>query len=83
MIIKPYKNDLWFYCKQPKVGDVDRADIYFGKEGEFSEYSDEAFEKHLSRLDKLAHNPYYYKFNGSRLKEIAKNERLWYGNPGK
>ena len=80
MIIKPYagKLDLWFRIKQPRIGDVDKADIYFGLKGEFSPSNDIAFEKHIKRLGKLAREPFYKNMNGGRVKAIARAEPLWY-----
>lgn len=77
MIIKPYKNDLWF--KLPHLSRVpDLEDRYFARKGEFSPESDAAFNKHINRLEKLNHNSYYKSLNGSRIKEIRRQEALWY-----
>ena len=81
MLIKPYKRenqDLWFHIRQPRIGDVDIADKYFGIKGEFSPYSDIAFQKHINRLTKFGNNPFYFKFNGKRIKKILQQEGLWY-----
>jgi len=77
-IIKPYKNDLWFHLPQKQKGDVDRQAIYFGRNGEFNPYSDIAFEKHMIRLNGLAHNPIFFNYNGQRIKKIREAERFWY-----
>ena len=78
MIIKSYGNDIWFRIKQPHIGDVDRADRYFGVSGEFSPYSDRAFEKHLKKYDEMNQMPMYKTMNGKRVKELVKQERCWY-----
>lgn len=82
MIVKPYGKksglDLWFRIKQPRIGDVDMADRWFGVMGEFNPYADAGFERHIKRLNGLAHNPFFYKYNGQRIKMILQQERLWY-----
>jgi hypothetical protein len=78
MVIRPSKNDVWFKVKQPRVGDVDYADRYFGVNGEFSERSDNAFKKHLQRYSELNDMPMYKRMNGKRVKNLILQERTWY-----
>ena len=78
MLIKPFGNDLWFKLTQPRKGDCDRVDKYFGVFGEFSPNSDIAFDKHCNRLNRFTYSPFYLKFNGNKIKEIRKQEPLWY-----
>lgn len=78
MVIKPYGNDKWFRLKQPHIGDVDTADKYFGVKGEFSLYSDLAFEKHINRYKELNAMPMYKRMNGKRVKNLLIQEKTWY-----
>jgi hypothetical protein len=77
MVIRPSKNDVWFRVKQPRVGDVDYADRYFGVSGEFSERSDNAFKKHLDRYKKLNAMPMYKRMNGERVRNLLMQEGAW------
>ncbi len=78
MVIKPYGNDLWFRIKQPRIGDVDIADRYFGVKGEFSPHSDRAFDKHIKRYKEMNDMPMFKKMNGKRIKALISNEGTWY-----
>ena len=75
-IIKPYKNDLWFRLPRPSNPDLD--DVCFGRKGHFSPESDIAFRLHEKRITKLKNLPYYAHLNGTRIKEIRKEEKFWY-----
>jgi hypothetical protein len=80
MLIKPYRSkgqDIWFHIKQPRIGDVDMADRWFGVKGEFSPSSDIAFKKHIDKLNGLAHSPFFNRYNGQKIKKILEFERLW------
>jgi len=77
MLIKPFKNDLWF--RIPKPHNPDRDFLLFShNQAEFSERTEEAFDKHINRIRHLVSLPYYQKLNGKRIKFIRNNEGLWY-----
>ena len=77
MVIKPYSSDLWFRFPAPHNPDKDILNFIYNK-NDFSLKTEEAFDKHCNRLNKLAHSPFFLRMNGNRLKEIRKTENLWY-----
>lgn len=77
MVIKPYNLDLWFRLPFPHNPDKDILNFIYNK-ADFSLKTEEAFDKHCNWLDRLAHLPFFLRLNGNRLKEIRKNENLWY-----
>ncbi len=78
MLIKLYKNDLWFRIPPKVKVSPDFQDVYFCKKGEFSPESDIAFNRHINRLIGFTNNPYYQKMNGNRIKAIRADEPFWY-----
>ena len=72
----------WLNWKTPKIAiDIDTQAINFKRSGEFSLWNDEAFEKHLKRLEQLNSLPVFKNMNGRRIKELYRTEGLMYWRP--
>jgi hypothetical protein len=55
----------------------DLDDLCFARNtGEFGLISEEAFDEHIEKLDKL--NKFFKNRNGDRMQLITREERLWY-----
>lgn len=79
MRFKVYGKDKWF--KIPRASNPDEEErMFLHNTGEWSEFSEEDFEKHLNRYNKL--NKCYADLNGERIKTIVKDEPLRYGKYG-
>ena len=81
MIVIPYGKtkglDIWFRFPKPHNPDKDAEDFRFGK-GEFSLKRIDAFNKHCSKLNYLSHLLFFIKMNGRKIREIRRQEPLWY-----
>lgn len=77
MIIKLAKNESWFKVPKRHNPDIDILAWQYGQK-EFSVVNDESFDRHIHRLEDLNRRPYFKNFNGTRVKEILKNEPYWY-----
>lgn len=77
MLIKPYADDLWFRFPKRHNPDADILNFVYNK-GDFSLRTYEAFNKHINKLNGLANNPFFCRFNGKRIKMILQQEALWY-----
>ena len=63
-----------------KYSKSDYDDLCYSQHiGEFSDYSDYAFENHLKRLNKCKKHITHIKGNEQKLKAILQQEGLWYG----
>lgn len=79
MRIRPDAHDNWFYI--PRRQNPDTAELYWRHNwGEFSDFQEIRFEKHLKKYPALLNH--YYKLNGSKLRRVLMDEPLFLGQAG-
>lgn len=74
-LVKELGRGAWLHLDGRRK-DPDKESLRFGRTGEFSPFSDLAFEKHLKRLDRTS--KFYSYLNGGKVKMIIRDEKCWY-----